>query len=178
MKMKNKLWKLMNSTLVVALIIFVFFNFLNTQNSNIVFLDNIKLYKEFNMTSDLGKQNEEKFKNEIVEFDSLVKSFKQLEDKLKAQEKITDKDRSEYAKQQKVIIEKERQLVAIKEHVKNEINTKVWERLNSYIEQYGKENKIDILFGAQGNGNIMYGDKEFDITTELIEFSNHKYEGN
>ena len=61
---------------------------------------------------------------------------------------------------------------------KQEINRKAWERLNNYLEEFGKQQNVHLIFGIQGSGNIMYADESFDLTAEAIEFSNAKYEGN
>ena len=62
--------------------------------------------------------------------------------------------------------------------IKQQINTQAWERLNGYLEEFGKAKNVHLLFGIQGNGNIMYADTAYDFTQEAIQFANTKYEGN
>jgi outer membrane protein len=53
----------------------------------------------------------------------------------------------------------------------------IWKQLNGYIQEYGKEKGYQYILGAQGSGVIMYAEEENNISKEVIEYSNKKYEG-
>lgn len=57
-----------------------------------------------------------------------------------------------------------------------EITKKVWERLNPLMEQYGKERGLRLLIGATGTGTVLYGDKASDVTVDLTNYINQKFE--
>ncbi len=59
----------------------------------------------------------------------------------------------------------------------NDISNKVWKRLNVYIKEYGEVNGYDIIMGTQGSGNVMYAKDVIDITNEILNYSNNRYEG-
>lgn len=59
-----------------------------------------------------------------------------------------------------------------------EINQQVWKRLNPLIEEYGKQQGLHLMIGANGMGTVLYTDGYFDKTEELIRFVNAKYENN
>ena len=48
-------------------------------------------------------------------------------------------------------------------------------QVNSYIEQYGKSHKYDLIVSATSNGNLLYGNKELDITEEVLNNLNKNY---
>jgi len=52
----------------------------------------------------------------------------------------------------------------------------IWKQINQYVEQFGKENNYDFIFGAMGNGNLMYARGSKNITSEVIQFINDHYE--
>lgn len=56
------------------------------------------------------------------------------------------------------------------------INEQVWKRLNPLIDEYGKENGLRLMIGANGMGNVLYNDEYYDHTKSVIEFVNKKYE--
>lgn len=56
-----------------------------------------------------------------------------------------------------------------------EINKKIWERLNPLIEEYGNEKKLTLLIGANGAGSLLYADKGRDLTADLTAYVNRKY---
>ncbi|OGJ94130.1 MAG: hypothetical protein A2350_20800 [Candidatus Raymondbacteria bacterium RifOxyB12_full_50_8] len=49
-------------------------------------------------------------------------------------------------------------------------------KINSFLKEYGEEEGYDIILGASGNGNIVYGKAKLDITTDVINKLNKKYE--
>ena len=59
----------------------------------------------------------------------------------------------------------------------NEYYTKIMSRINQYVEEFGKEKRYAIIFGANGQGNIMYAEDSKDITKEVLEYVNSRYNG-
>lgn len=57
------------------------------------------------------------------------------------------------------------------------LNAIIWSRLNPLIQEYGKENKYKMIFGANGTGNLLYSDSSLDISNSLIKYVNKKYNG-
>lgn len=53
----------------------------------------------------------------------------------------------------------------------------IWDRINTYVSEYGEENSYQYIFGANGDGSIMYADSGSDITTDVIQYINQRYEG-
>ncbi|GFD91569.1 hypothetical protein KUL156_57970 [Alteromonas sp. KUL156] len=170
-------WNIVNSVLILSLIGLIVFSFLNKRR-DVVFIDNVRVFKEFNMTKELGKINEEKYKPELVAYDSLVKAITNLETSINKSEGETNNKTEKYVKLKRKISIKENELEAIRTYVKKEINKKVWSRLNGYVKEFGEEKKVDLIVGAQGSGNIMYGADDIDYTDEFINYANLKYEGN
>ena len=53
----------------------------------------------------------------------------------------------------------------------------LWQQINGYVDDYGKEKGYDFIFGATGNGSLMYAREAYDITDEIIDYINLRYEG-
>lgn len=51
----------------------------------------------------------------------------------------------------------------------------IWKRINENINEYGKKNGYDFIWGASGNGNLMYANEAKDITSDVIVFINQEY---
>jgi outer membrane protein len=51
----------------------------------------------------------------------------------------------------------------------------VLNQINSYVEQYAKKQGYDIVIGG-ANGSLIYGDKAFDITDEVLQVLNKQYQ--
>lgn len=54
---------------------------------------------------------------------------------------------------------------------------KIWDRINEYVKEYGDQQGFAYIFGANGDGSIMYAEEAHDITPEIIEMINKKYAG-
>jgi outer membrane protein len=52
----------------------------------------------------------------------------------------------------------------------------IWKRINQYVSEYGKTAGYDFIFGATGDGGLMYANDVNDITDEVIDHINRKYE--
>ncbi|MBI3134278.1 MAG: OmpH family outer membrane protein [Bacteroidetes bacterium] len=61
--------------------------------------------------------------------------------------------------------------------VNGEYSLQIWNKLNAFIKSYGEENGYDVIFGAGGEGNIMYATENLNITTDVIAYCNNKYNG-
>lgn len=61
------------------------------------------------------------------------------------------------------------------EQKNKEIESMIWKRLNPYLEDFGKEKGYQYIYGANGTGNVLYADKEQDITDEVIKYVNNRY---
>lgn len=54
----------------------------------------------------------------------------------------------------------------------------IWKQINGYLKEYGKKNQFRFIYGATGSGNLMYADEIENISEEVIQYINQKYEGN
>lgn len=54
----------------------------------------------------------------------------------------------------------------------------LWKEINQHLTHFGKERGYDFIFGATGNGTIMFANDAHDVTNEVITYLNTQYEGN
>ncbi|HBG70607.1 MAG: hypothetical protein A2W93_09710 [Bacteroidetes bacterium GWF2_43_63] len=59
----------------------------------------------------------------------------------------------------------------------NKYNEEVFTQINQYVEEYGKQRNYSLILGAKGDGTIMFGSEEIDITDEIVVFINQAYLG-
>ena len=53
----------------------------------------------------------------------------------------------------------------------------VWKQINKHLFEFGNQQGYDFIFGASGDGNLMYARDAHDITDQVIIYINQKYEG-
>lgn len=124
-----------------------------------------------------------------IQFDNQVKSISQKEDSLEQYMNLYEKElitATEFNDNDKnVLFEREyKKYLSGKEYyayqtdsLSKDFTQKIWKQLNSYVEEFGKENDYLMIVGTQGDGNVMYVKESANITNELIEYVNKKYNG-
>jgi outer membrane protein len=145
-------------SLLVLLIAFFF------KQTDIVYVDNIKLFEGFNMTKEMKKKGEIQFQYQKNRLDSIYKTIATLP--VNKQELLSKQfvlERNE--------LEKNTQQYAIQE------SEKIWKRLNEYIKVYSLNNGYKIVLGSTNQQQVLYADSDVDITNDLITFVNKRYEG-
>ena len=147
---------------ILALLLFTCNTFFTTPD--VVYVDNVKLFDGFNMTKEMKKIGEAQFNAQKAKIDSLYSKIQ----------------KSSPAEQQ--ILMKE--YVGLKENVERfnqqfayEETQKIWSRLNSYIDEFSAEKKYKLIIGSEKKQDILYADEKLNITNELVNFVNSKYEG-
>ena len=167
--------KKVTSTLVIILSIIVLFLLalavfhFTSQKQEIVFVNNVTWFNEFNMAKDMGRKHKVAIEKQKKSFDSLYTVYNIL----KEQKSIAKLPQLEQQLQQK-----DAELKQMEAYLSKDVSQQVWNRLNTYIKDYGKVNEYQLILGTQGSGNIMYGEESLDITLDLLEYANTKYEGN
>lgn len=65
--------------------------------------------------------------------------------------------------------------VSEEERLSGKFTADIWQLINQYTGEYGKKNGYDFIYGATGNGSLMYAGESNNITKELILFINDRY---
>ncbi len=157
-----------NSIILLIIMVFGLFFYISKNQKDIVYIDNVKLFNGFNMTKDIKQIEEAKINRQGKELDSLYAIYKT----------ITDKEVPAFKNLQQQIAYKSKAFQKLQDNYTHNLSSNVWNRLNDYIKEYAQANNLKIILGANGNGNLMFGEASIDITSQIIEFSNKKYEGN
>ncbi len=142
---------------------FVKDRFFNSEK--IVYVDNQKLFDNFQMTKDLKKIGEVEFNSKKKEIDSLY---------LRVQGNLSE---SEKESLMKLLISKREEFDYFNQTYASSEAMKIWNRIDSYVLKFSEEKEYKIIIGANSKRDVLYVDKKIDITQELTEYINKKYEG-
>lgn len=74
-------------------------------------------------------------------------------------------------------LEKKNQFETDDQQLEKNYNEQILNQLNQYLKDYGKDKEFRYIFGAGGNGSLMYAQEADDITTSVIQYVNEKYKG-
>ncbi len=54
--------------------------------------------------------------------------------------------------------------------LRSHYNQTVWSIINTSVQNYGKENGFDMIYGVGGEGVIMYADTSLNLTNKIINY--------
>lgn len=163
-KNSTKTLFILNLLLISVIIIFIFLTY-NSQ-PKVVYVDNVKIFNDFNMTKELKLSGEKEFNSRKTYLDSLSSKLQS----------------SEISPQEKKIlmqefIQKKEELEQFNQIFAFEQSTKIWTRIKSYTSEFSKENKYKLIIGSENKGNVLFADEDIDVTNGLLTYINKKYEG-
>lgn len=165
-----KMLPVANSILILILIITGWFFFQKfTNKTEVAYVNKIELFNKFNMTKDLNNKYLPEINHLKHTIDSLYTIYKVVSDQGNEEKKLQIETQLKGYDQE---------LQQKGEYMSTELTKQVWDRLNVYIEDYGKSNKYTVIIGTQGKGTVMYAKEGIDVTKEFIIYANAVYEGN
>jgi len=143
----------------------------NGRKDKIVYVDNIELFSGFHMKTELEK----KYKQVEGSRKSILDSI-YTEIKIKAGMENTSGDDALNLLKKEFLMKKE---LFDKENAETmeSYNAQIWNQLNEYTKQYGKEKRYEFILGANGQGVLMYAEDTKNVTKELLQFANTKFNG-
>ena len=132
------------------------------------------IYEKFKLKTEL----EDKYKKVQLARQNLLDSikFKIQYFSIKGKD-LTESDKAQINELQRSYLYKEKEFADANNTVAQQYTEQVWKQVNQYMDDYGKEKHYDFIFGASGQGNIMYAKEQADITTEVLDYINQRYSG-
>lgn len=142
-----------------------------TRKDKVVYVDNLELFSGFHMKAELEKKYSQVEGIRKAILDSIY-----TEIKIKAGMKDALASESLDMLKKEFLLKKE---LFDKENAEtmNNYNSQIWSQLNEYTRQYGKEHGYEFILGANGQGVLMYADDTKNVTKELLQFVNTKFDG-
>ena len=164
LKNKWQIFTILNLILFVVLFVVFLFNYINLSNE-VVYVDNIKLFDEFQMTKDMKSIGEKEYSSKKNELDTL---YSKLQGNLEQNVKES---------LMKEFIEKREAFDQFNKTFALEESDKIWSRINSYTKEFSKEKDYKIIIGSDSKRDVLFGDETVDVTKELTNYLNKRYAG-
>jgi len=148
------------------------------KTSNMAYINLEHVYEDFTLKNEL----EEKLKKVQLTRQTILDSLKiriqllskQMEDGSNKQNTDVE-EKLQFLREQ--YFSKERQFLEDNQAASQDYNKQILQQLNQYVQDYGKNHNYQFIFGANGEGSIMYAQDAVNITEEVKEFVNAKYGG-
>lgn len=162
---KFKALVVVNIVLITMLIVFSIFYSLDS-NKRIVYVDSNKLFDNFIMTKEMKRIGEKEFNIRKLRLDSL---YVKLQYPKNSQE------------EKKILLtqftQEKEEFEQFNQNFASEEYSKIWARIHGYVNEFSNEKKYQLVLSSDKNGAVLYADGKIDITDELLNYINKKYEG-
>ncbi len=147
-------------------------------SNKIAYVDNNKIVMEYEGSKKAQDDLQVKITQWQANVDTLASELEQkVEAYKKRQAKLSvkaqkNKEEALYKLQQEFYQYREvMQQKAAEEDAK--VTAEVVGKINDFVKEYAEKEGFIFIFGASGNGNIVFADPDFDITQKLIEELNN-----
>lgn len=155
--MRN-IFPFLNFVLILTVIVYLY---LQTASTQAVYVLNNELFAKFKGTQELQAKLKTLRERNTAEVDSLIEIGQRNLNNREVLDAITrQQERMQLDEQQ----------------VSEQYTVDIWKRINAYMKEFGKENGYRIVFGATGDGTIMYAEDALNVTEEAVEFINSRYQ--
>ncbi len=144
-------------------------------SQKVAFIDNAKLFNSFAGKKELEARLKKQEGDTQAILDSMQVDIKAMESKLAG---ISDAPlREKYQQKAMAFLQLQEEFANKNQLLDQQYTNEIWLQINQYVQDYGKENKYDFIHGASGTGSMMYADKGFDITEQVLQYINKRYAG-
>ncbi len=165
--------KIVVPVLLLVLIAFSIFWSMHA-SKKIAYVNTTSLYDGFK----LKKELEDKYKKVQLARQNLLDSIKFKIQYISIKgNALTEPEKNMIGELQRSYLYKEKEFASENEGTAQQYSEQIWKQINQYVNDYGKEYYYDVIFGATGQGNIMYAKEQDDITKNVSEYINNKYSG-
>lgn len=141
------------------------------------YIDIKTVFDDFNLKKELEKDLLKTKNQRDRLLDSLSNNLQVLAANLELKENPTQEEVFDFERRREHFITQKEQFQKENEELTAQYDQQILTQLNQYVKQYGEENGYNYIFGNEGNGLLMYAPEAENITEEVVEYLNNKYEG-
>ena len=163
------------------LVVSLTFLFLSCNQTKVNYVDYEILMKDYKATHALEESLKLKQEQKAREFDSIQQPFN-----LKVQKYYQTAEKMSASQRQKLEEElgsEQQQLQLLQQQASQELQLENQERsealmkkIDSFVSDYAKTNKINMILGTQGRGAVLYADDDLNVTAEILEILNSEFD--
>ncbi len=149
--------------------------FFSLQDSKTAYVDVAKVYQSFKYQKQLEQQLRQHDQQAQFLIDSMemqMQSFAQL-----VNQKPNDQNREQLTELQRQYSWQRQELIEEQEKLAVEFDEQIWKQLNQYLQDYADEEGYDYIIGARGDGTIIGGSPAYNLTPQIINYVNQRYDG-
>ncbi|MBA3971201.1 MAG: OmpH family outer membrane protein [Bacteroidetes bacterium] len=141
------------------------------------FVKNSELYSEFELKKELeAKLTTVKNQRKTI-LDSLLLQLKVKSTQLGSLKNPDPDAINKFEMKKEEYLIKKNEFDEDTKQLAEQYSQQIWKQINHYVSDYGAKEDYSYIYGALGDGALMYAKDNYDITKKLIEYMNVNYKG-
>jgi outer membrane protein len=136
-----------------------------------------EVFKEFDMTKELQQSFQANAIKRVEYLDSLELNIRSLSAELEAKPSPTKEEIMNFNRQKEEYYVMKEEIEEVNMNISKEFDSQIYQQLNQYLSDFGRENGFTYIFGTQGTGTLMYASDGENVTQDVIVYINEKYSG-
>ena len=135
------------------------------------------LFEDFEMKKELAFSLKKDLSQKQNELDSLLFELKGLDNKLNNIKNNNKEELIKFQQMQNYYVQQKNAFDQYQYSKTQQFDSQIIEQMTQYIKDFGNDSDYEYIYGLNSNGNIMYAREHKDITKEVLQFINGKYQG-
>jgi outer membrane protein len=173
--MQSKIYKIAVVSLLIITLVVVYFSWFNKPKTAYIIIQEV--YSGFKMKLEMEKKFVQTTAARQKRLDSLQTELKSFATILDQNVKNTVSDLQKFDQLRDFFMQQKQMADQDNKNLMQQYDAEILTQLNQYVKDYGKEQHYQYIFGNDGNGSLMYGIDERNISKAVLEYINQKYEG-
>lgn len=165
----NKSSIILNVIVIISLVLIVVY--ISRNMKRVVYVTTAEVFDGFKMTKEVNSDVKKIEQSKQTILDSIGDHLKKM------QAGVIKTDEANFNFVKKEFLTKRNQFAEEITRLKQSSVEKIWKQINQHISEYGKEKGYDLILGANGEGSLMFAEENIDVTKEITEYINAKYDG-
>jgi outer membrane protein len=172
---KNTLALSLLALIVLACGFIIFNQLTGREKTGYIVIEDV--FNSFQLKKEMQRKYEKTRSASTRIIDSLQFELQTLANRL---DKTKDPDKNEvvqFEQKRDEFLKKKQKTTEDLQALSNEYDKEILAQLNQYVHDYGTENGYTYIFGNDNNGSLMYAHDAVNITQNVLQYINSKYQG-
>lgn len=165
------------SGLVLALVLSGFALWRSGRTGKIAFIRTEEVYNSFSMKQELERKLKDTEKARQFMLDSARLQLQAMERDLRQLPKIDTLVLGRFNLKQREYYSLEQRFQEDNQALAKTYTDQIWTQINQYAQDFGKDKGYDYVFGASGDGTLMFAGESHDVTDQVKTYINERYQG-
>jgi outer membrane protein len=142
------------------------------------FINTEQVYENFDLKK--KKESELKSTEQIRQgmLDSMKLQLDMMFSQMKEKQKINDSlSVNNFTHLRETYFKRQEEFKQANEALAKQYSTEIWSQLNQYLKDYGQKMGYQYIFGANGDGALLFADDAVNITDDVKGYVNERFKG-